>query len=86
MKELETAKKASEKFDSKKDGSDKEGKNSGEFATDLVNNFDDVIDVTKEAESLAKSDASMDSLLEDSQNAGDVKELIQVGCGNWSER
>ena len=76
---IETAKKASEKFDSKKDGSDKEGKNSGEFATDLVNNFDDVIDVTKEAESLgAKSDASMDSLLEDSQNAGDVKELIQV--------
>ena len=27
-------------------------KTSGEFAADLVNNFDDVIDVTKEAEAL----------------------------------
>ena len=45
----------------------------------LVNNFDDVVDVTIEAEAIGvKSDAMFDSLLEDSQNAADVKEVVAV--------
>ncbi len=49
------------------------------FVSDLVNNFDDVVDVTIEAEAIGvKSDAMFDSLLEDSQNAADVKEVVAV--------
>ena len=40
---------------------------------------DDVVDVTIEAEAIGvKSDAMFDSLLEDSQNAADVKEVVAV--------
>ena len=55
------------------------GKDDASFVSDLVNNFDDVVDVTIEAEAIGvKSDAMFDSLLEDSQNAADVKEVVAV--------
>ena len=82
---VEVAVKASAKFEekveerrSKRRASDG-GKDDASFVSDLVNNFDDVVDVTIEAEAIGvKSDAMFDSLLEDSQNAADVKEVVAV--------
>ena len=82
---VEVAVKASAKFEekveerrSKRRASDG-GKDDASFVSDLVNNFDDVVDVTIEAESIGvKSDAMFDSLLEDSQNAADVKDVVAV--------
>jgi hypothetical protein len=63
-----------------------ESKDEASFVSDLVNNFDDVVDVTIEAEAIGvKSDAMFDSLLEDSQNAADVKEVVAVATSIGSK-
>jgi hypothetical protein len=56
-------------------------KNSGSFLADLVSNLDDVVDVTVEAEELGIDKAAMfDSLLENSENSGAVKEVVAVAA------
>jgi hypothetical protein len=56
-------------------------KNSGSFLADLVSNLDDVVDVTVEAEDLGIDKVQMfDSLLENSENSGAVKEVVTVAA------
>ena len=72
---IETAQKASGLFDEKAEGKG-EGKDAGTFVSDLVENFDDVIDVKQEGNAIGIS--SIDSVLENSENADDVKDVIKV--------
>lgn len=52
-----------------------------QFIADLVSNFEAVVDVTIEAESIGVKDQAMfDSLLEDAQNADDVKKMVDVAA------
>ena len=76
---VEVAKQASRVFDEKVKGLNNYGKDSETFASNLFNNFDDVINVVNEAKDLGtKTDTTMNSLLEDSQNAEFIKELIKI--------
>ena len=81
---VEVSKKAADKFDEKiqerRSGrrNDRRAKTDDEFLGDLVGNFDDVVDVTKQAEDIGiKDDQMFDSLLESSENAGAVKQVVQ---------
>jgi hypothetical protein len=82
-------KKSNENADSDPDGAQRYRRNSngelekdsGSFLTDLVSNLDDVVDVTVEAEDLGIDKAQMfDSLLENSENSGAVKEVVTVAA------
>ena len=56
-------------------------KDDSQFLTDLVGNFDDVVDVTVEAETIGlESEAMFESLLENSENSGAVKEVVTVAA------
>ena len=56
-------------------------KTEGQFMSDLVGNFDDVVDVTVEAESIGfESDKMFDSLLDNAENSGAVKEVVAVAA------
>jgi len=86
-KYIEVAVVASNKFEEKveerraKRRASDGGKSDDAFVADLVNNFDDVVDVTIEAEAIGvKDDAMFDSLLEDAQNADDVKKMVDVAA------
>ena len=78
------SKKGAEKLDDKVQqrrlGRRTEGeKNEEDFISDLVGNFDDVVDVSEEAADLGiDPDKMYDSLLENSENSGAVKEVVQV--------
>ena len=82
---VEVSQKASNKLDEKiqerRSGRRNAGKGEDEFISDLTGNFDDVVDVTVEAEALdIKDEAMFDSLLESSENAADVKEVVTVAA------
>ena len=82
---VEVSQKASNKLDDKiqerRSGRRNAGKGEDEFISDLTGNFDDVVDVTVEAEALdIKDEAMFDSLLESSENAADVKEVVSVAA------
>ena len=56
-------------------------KGEDDFISDLTGNFDDVVDVTIEAEALdIKDEAMFDSLLESAENAAGVKEVVSVAA------
>ena len=60
-------------------------KDEATFLTDLTSNLDDVVDVSIDAEEIGvKSDAMFDSLLESSENAADVKEVVAVAA-EWAK-
>ncbi len=83
---VEVTKKAGEKYEERTSASARRssdgGKTDADFISDLVGNIDDVVDVTIEAESIGikKDDAMFDSLLESSENAGAVKEVVKVAA------
>ena len=82
---VEVSQKASHKLDEKvaarRSGRRNSDKNEDDFISDLAGNFDDVVDVTVEAEALdIKDDAMFESLLESSENAADVKEVVTVAA------
>ena len=83
---VKVSRKSADKFDEKikerRSGRRNSGdKSDSEFLSDLVGNFDDVVDVTVEAESIGlESEAMFDSLLENSENSGAVKEVVTVAA------
>ena len=82
---VEVSQKASQKLDEKvaarRSGRRNSDKNEDDFISDLAGNFDDVVDVTVEAEALdIKDEAMFESLLESSENAADVKEVVTVAA------
>ena len=82
---VEVSQKASSKLDEKiqdrRSGRRNSDKGEDDFISDLTGNFDDVVDVTIEAEALdIKDEAMFDSLLESAENAADVKEVVTVAA------
>ena len=82
---VEVSQKASSKLDEKiqdrRSGRRSGDKGEDDFISDLTGNFDDVVDVTIEAEALdIKDEAMFDSLLESAENAADVKEVVTVAA------
>jgi hypothetical protein len=75
------ANKLEEKVQARRSGRRNGDKNEDDFISDLSGNFNDVVDVTIEAEALdIKDEAMFDSLLESSENAADVKEVVTVAA------
>ena len=75
------ANKLEEKVQARRSGRRNGDKNEDDFISDLSGNFNDVVDVTIEAETLdIKDEAMFDSLLESSENAADVKEVVTVAA------
>ena len=82
---VEVSQKASnmldEKIEDRRSGRRNADKGEDDFISDLTGNFDDVVDVTIEAEALdIKDEAMFDSLLESAENAADVKEVVSVAA------
>ena len=72
-KYVEVVKVASNKFEEKVQGRDAYRKDADKFTRDLISNFEQVVDLVIEAESIGiKDDAILDSLLENSDNAKEV--------------
>ena len=75
-KYVEVAKVASNKFEEKVQGRDAYRKDAERFTRDLVSNFEQVVDLVIETESIGIQDYTvLDSLLENSDNAKEVNEI-----------
>ena len=75
---IEVAKVASDRF-SNRDSRERLTKSDSDFISDIINNFDNVTNIISKAETLGlKDDAMVIKLLDESQNASDLNEVVEV--------